>query len=162
MRRDKTLNPYEYYGLLFDDPIISIHHLISGNIICTQKYSYVHVQYSNSIWNQVVQTDNEILRLMTPLMVYLKFFNSQSIYFVKLELMVWIKELKAYLKKEIPLNISVENRLYVERLNCRLLNNMMFNIKSKHALIVLLFCKIISKFSLYNRFFVKCLLRIIG
>lgn len=115
MRRDDQLKPMDKYGLYFDDPIISMHHLTRGKIICTLRAQYVYVQYHHSIWNQVLATDDVYIRMLTPLLVYLKFFPSLTNAFLSLEAWPWIDNLKKIRSKPY-LNITISLVQYIQRL----------------------------------------------
>lgn len=124
MRRDKELNPLEKYGLLFDDPIISAHHILQGKIIATKKTSYVYVQYQNSIWNGVDEMSGDRrVRVICPLMVYLKFYPEYASMFMRMELISLIRGLKAYVQQK-PVACTALTKAYVERLGSRTLNRM--------------------------------------
>lgn len=124
MRRDPNLNPIERYGLLFDDPIISAHHMLKDKIICTRKTDYVYVQYKNSIWNGVDEMSGDRrVRVICPLMVYLKFYPEYVSMFMRIELISMIRGLKSYLQQK-PVACTALTKAYVERLGSRTLNRM--------------------------------------
>ena len=101
MRRDENLNPLETYGLLFDDPVISTHHILKGKIICTNRADYVYVQYPSSIWNQVGSVvADKLIRDLCVYLVYYKFFPQKSYGFLEMEIFTWIKNLKSILQKK--------------------------------------------------------------
>lgn len=125
MRRDVELNPMEEYGLLFDDPIISTHHILRGKIICSERADYVYVQYSKSIWNKISEGDR-IIREITPTIVYLKFFPQYKRAILDMGVRDLINSLKAYLKQS-PITCTKETVAYIERLQNRMLLQMVHN-----------------------------------
>jgi len=153
MRRDETLNPIDQYGLLFDDPIISMHHILRGKIICTNRADYIYVQYSNSIWNQVGSiVDDKLIRDLCVYLVYYKFFPQKSCGFLNLEVFTWIKNLKSISKINKPLLLSSATKSYVIRLQCKGLEKI---IKNDRLYIHVLLCValIISKYDCYRGIF---------
>lgn len=150
MRRDANLNPIERYGVLFDDPIISMHHMANGSIITSQRGQYVYVLYSNSIWNTVVGTDDEIVRKMTPLVVYAKFFPQFFNSIFRMERFVWVSCMKKYLQKQQQMNISPLTRQYVSRLKCAVLNDIISKSHSFRVRMVLWIFLTMGKFEIYN------------
>lgn len=144
MRRDNELNPFEKYGLLFDDPIISAHHMLRGKIICTRKTSYVYVQYKNSIWNGVDGiTGDRRIRVICPFLVYIRFYPNLASSFIQMEMITLIRGIKAYLRKK-PVECTEETKAYVERLQSRTLNRMangsaMVKLRLRCALYLLLY-----------------------
>lgn len=122
MRRDKELKPMEKYGLLFDDPIISAHHILRGKIICSERADYVYVQYPKSIWNDISSCDRT-LRQITPTVVYLKFFPKYKRAILDMGAMELIRSLKSYLNLK-DISCSEETLAYVKRMQCKLLLQM--------------------------------------
>ena len=122
MRRDKELKPMEKYGLLFDDPIISAHHILRGKIICSERADYVYVQYPRSIWNKISEGDR-IVREITPTIVYLKFFPLYRKAILDMGAMDLIRSFKAYLKQE-KISCTEETLDYVKRLQNKMLLRM--------------------------------------
>jgi glycosyltransferase involved in cell wall biosynthesis len=122
MRRDKELNPMEKYGLLFDDPIISAHHILRGKIICSERADYVYVQYPQSIWNEISVGDR-IIREITPTIVYLKFFPQYKRTIFDMEAMELIRSIKSYLSLQDN-SCSKETLAYVSRLQSKILLQM--------------------------------------
>ena len=126
MRRDETLDPMEKYGLLFDDPIISTHHIVRGKIICSQRAQYVYVQYGNSIWNQVGKDESDtIIRNMAVLCTYIKLFSEERYKFLEMEVYNWIVGLKKIEARDIPLQPTEQTKAYVDRLNNRCLQRVL-------------------------------------
>ena len=124
MRRDMELNPMERYGLLFDDLIISAHHILRGKIICSERAEYVYVQYNNSIWNSIHDTDDSIIRGIMPTMIYLKFYPEYGSDILNMETMSIIRPMKRYIK-QCPLTISECTRTYAERLHSPLVDSLL-------------------------------------
>ncbi len=122
MRRDETLNPMEKYGLLFDDPIISTHHILRGKIICSERADYVYVQYPKSIWNNINSCDR-ILREISPKVVYLKFFPRYKRAILDMGAMDLIRSFKLYLNEK-DITCSKDTLAYVERLQNKVLLQM--------------------------------------
>lgn len=154
MRRDLDLNPMEKYGLLFDDPIISMHHIAQGKIICSTKAQYVYVQYKSSIWNQVGSNCGDlVMRRLVVLLNYLKFFPEYSTEFVLSEVGEWVRALKDYRRMNecvcSPLTIR-----YVERLDSRFLSSLVhhWEIQTCSSKCVLLMCLFINKYHITNRY----------
>ena len=155
MRRDTNLNPLDRYGLLFDDPIISTHHIIQGKIICTQKAQYVYVQYGNSIWNQVGKTtDDMLLRILSGLIIYLRYFPNFKHLFLEVEIYNWIKTLKKLLLKHSPLQMSLLTKKYIDRLDNFGINKIIY-LNKFYIFILLCVSWIISKTDQYNGILAK-------
>ena len=150
MRRDPNLVPINKYGLLFDDPIISMHHMVRGKIITSQRAQYVYVKYNNSIWNTVSQTDDEIIRMMTPLVVYAKFFPQVFDSMFWMEHFVWISRIKVYMQKKEKLLLNPLTVEYVERLHCKVLSDMMEKPHSVRAKLTMWLFLFMSKFEVQN------------
>lgn len=125
MRRDADLKPMEKYGLLFDDPIISTHHILRGKIVCSERADYVYVQYPKSIWNKISE-GNRIVREITPTIVYLKFFPQYKRAILDMGVRDLINSLKAYLKQS-SITCTKETVAYIERLQNRMLLQMVHN-----------------------------------
>lgn len=151
MRRDEHLVPMKKYGLLFDDPIISMHHMARGKIITSQRAQYVYVAYSNSIWNEVSKTDDELIRMMTPLVVYAKFFPQHFNSLFWMDHFVWISRLKKYMQKEDKLVLTPLTYQYVSRLHNTVLNNMVERPRCWKAKWVLLLFLVMSKFNIHSK-----------
>lgn len=163
MRRDTNLNPMEKYGLLFDDNIISMHHIVQGKIICTTRAQYVYVQYSSSIWNQVCANDGDaVVRGLAVLLVYLRFFPEYTAEFIHTEVGEWIRTLKNYRKMKkcvcSPLTIR-----YVERLNSRFLNLLVCHqkIQTSASWCVLIMCLFVNKYKISSPLIIKSFARLI-
>jgi glycosyltransferase involved in cell wall biosynthesis len=122
MRRDTELNPMEEYGLLFDDPIISTHHILRGKIICSERAEYVYVQYPQSIWNNISPCDRT-LRQITPTVVYIKFFPKYKRAILDMGAMELIRGIKSYLNLK-DISCSEDSLAYVRRLQSKLLLQM--------------------------------------
>ncbi|MBR3408648.1 MAG: glycosyltransferase family 2 protein [Paludibacteraceae bacterium] len=122
MRRDAELKPMEKYGLFFDDPIISAHHILRGKIICSERADYVYVQYPRSIWNKISEGDR-IVREITPTIVYLKFFLQYKKAILDMEAMELIRSIKSYLNLQDN-SCSKETLAYVRRLQSKILLQM--------------------------------------
>ena len=150
MRRDPSLIPIVKYGVLFDDPIISMHHLLKGKIICSQKAQYMHVQYGTSIWNELVGSDRETIRLLTPLIAYMTCFPDSAHLMLQLELRAWISNLKKYLSSSQPMNIDEGTRKYVYRFNNRLLKAIVDKPHAMRAKVALYICLMVSKYKIRN------------
>lgn len=133
MRRDVELNPMEEYGLLFDDPIISTHHILRGKIICSKRTDYVYVQYPQSIWNNINEGDR-IIREITPTIVYLKFFPQYERVILDMGAQILIRSLKAYLKQRST-SSSKGTIAYIERLQNRMLLRMAKGIKGSKFMV---------------------------
>ena len=122
MRRDNELKPMEKYGLLFDDPVITMYHLSRGKIVCSQKASYVYVQYKNSIWNSLGSKDDNAIRCVTPMITELRYFAEYKADLLLAHLPSCIQALKTYVKAENTLQLSEQTKQYVARYNSRFLN----------------------------------------
>lgn len=117
MRRDFDLLPMERYGLLFDDSIISMHHILRGKIICSSRAQYVYVQYKNSIWNQVLGNCQDAdFRMMTPMLAYLKFFPAYSSILVNAEVFNWLSATKRILSAN-KVEVTTQTIRYLEYFN---------------------------------------------
>ena len=127
MKRDVTLEPYEKYGLLFDDFVITLHHLTFGKAICIDKAGYVYVQYQNSIWNTVIKSSYSYLRSMAALNILLYFFPQFRYDILYNNIIVYIQSLKALLLKNEIITIEEGNRKFISRLNSNLLNLLINN-----------------------------------
>lgn len=150
MRRDENLNPLDRYGLLFDDPIISTHHILQGKIICTNRADYMYVQYPNSIWNQVKDDGSDkLIRNLTVYLVYISYFPNQARSFLKLEIYNWIRILKILLQKNESLHISDYTKKYVIRLNSKGIDKIIKN-NRLYIRVLLYISLIINKFGLYG------------
>ena len=123
----------EEYGLLFDDPIISTHHILRGKIICSKRTDYVYVQYPRSIWNKISESDR-IIREITPTIVYLKFFPQYEGAILDMETQVLIRNLKAYLRQK-PILCTKETIAYIVRLQSRMLLRMAKNINCSKCMV---------------------------
>lgn len=155
MRRDPGLNPMKKYGLLFDDPVISMHHMAKGKIITSKKAQYVYVAYSNSIWKTVSKTDDEIIRMLTPLVVYAKFFPQYFKSLFWMDHFVWISRLKKYMQKDGKLQLTQLTYQYVSRLQCSVLNDMVARPRCLKARLVLSLFLFMSKFDVRNNLATK-------
>ena len=122
MRRDAELKPMEKYGLFFDDPIISAHHILRGKIICSERADYVYVQYPKSIWNKISEGDR-IVREITPTIVYLKFFLQYKKAILDMGVRDLIISLKAYFMQS-AITYTPETVAYAERLQNSTLQRM--------------------------------------
>ena len=150
MRRDDNLNPLDRYGLLFDDPIISTHHILQGKIICTNRADYIYVQYPSSIWNQVGSVvADKLIRDLCVYLVYYKFFPQKSYGFLEMEIFTWIKNLKSILKMNEQLLLSGPTKAYVSRLNFKGIDRIIQNDRL-YIRILLNMALIISKCSRYD------------
>lgn len=163
MRRDPDLNPMEKYGLLFDDNIISMHHIVQGKIICSSKTQYVYVQYKSSIWNQVGSNNGDsVVRRLAVLPNYLDFFPEYDTDFIHTEINVWIQTLKDYVRMSncvcSPLTIK-----YIERFKSRFLNAIVHNCSIKKTLckIVLVACLFVNKYQISNSLVLWCFKKMI-
>ena len=106
MRRDVELNSMEEYGLLFDDPIISTHHILRGKIICSKRTDYVYVQYPPQYEGAILDMETQVL----------------------------IRNLKAYLRQK-PILCTKETIAYIERLQSRMLLRMAKNINCSKCMV---------------------------
>ena len=150
MRRDVMLDPMTKYGLFFDDPIISTHHLVRGKIICSQRAQYVYVQYNNSIWHQVgSESQDMMVRPMTVLIAYLKFFPSLQKMVLEMEVFGWITSLKKMLQMKEPVTISNLTRAYVDRFQNRSLHRIIRG-NRLYMKVLLKIALAISKFDRYD------------
>ena len=122
MRRDNELKPLEKYGLLFDDPVITMHHLSRGNIVCSQKANYVYVQYKNSIWNSLGSKDDNAIRCVTPMITEVRFFAEYKTDLLLAHMPSCIQALGMYVKAEKALQLSEKTKEYITRYNSRFLN----------------------------------------
>lgn len=161
MRRDPDLNPMEKYGLLFDDPIISMHHIAQGKIICSAKAQYVYVQYKSSIWNQVGSNSGDsLLRGLTSLYVYVYFFHDYVRDLVWMCLPRWIFCLKELTGKGVY-EFSELTKQYVKRINSSFLDAVLSHNSFRRTWLkfVLVECLFISKYKISNstilRLFIK-------
>lgn len=126
MRRDECLTPTEKYGLLFDDPIITTHHVGRGKIICSQRAQYVYVQYRNSIWNQVGHDESDnILRNIVGLIISIRFFPKYKKLFLEADVHNWIVNLKRILAQEGSLQPTKHTNAYLNRLHNRCLERIL-------------------------------------
>ena len=159
MRRDMTLDPYEKYGLLFDDFVITLHHLTFGKAICIDKAGYVYVQYQNSIWNTVIKSSYSYLRSMAALNILLYFFPQFRYDILYNNIIVYIQSLKALLLKNEIITIEEGNKKFISRLNSKLLNLLINNtLLKKQNLIIRLYLFIFVFASKINlRLFTKFL-----
>ena len=124
MRRDRELIPMEKYGLLFDDPVITMHH-IKGKIICTQEASYVYVQYPNSIWNQVtISRGDALMRELCPIIIELRCFPENTNVILQARLSNLVVIFRNYLQEIRDIEISQSTMQYINRLNSTLLTGM--------------------------------------
>lgn len=57
-RRYNHEDPTELFGGYYDDTLITDYHIQFGDIVCLNDAGYVYVQYKNSIWNEVVSTND--------------------------------------------------------------------------------------------------------
>lgn len=160
MRRDASLNTMQKYGLLFDDPVISMHHILQGNIVCTTKTQYVYVVYKNSIWNSV-SNDDSVVRLLTPLIVYNLFFPNYMNQFILLENWTWVRELKKYVSFTHKMNVSDSTLAYVKRLNNNFLTKLIAKQNALACHTVLYISLFISKTGFLPLFLSKILSRLI-
>lgn len=150
MRRDETLNPLDRYGLLFDDPIISTHHILQGKIICTNRADYMYVQYPNSIWNQVKDDESDkLIRNLTVYLVYVLYFPNKAKSFLKLEIYNWIRILKILLQKNESLHLSDYTKKYVIRLHSKGVDEIIKNNRA-YIYILLYISLVINRFGLYG------------
>lgn len=122
MRRDEELNPMEKYGLLFDDPIITMHHLSKGKIICSQRACYVYVQYNKSIWNSLGSVCDRTIRCVTPVIAEVRYFPIFKANLLLAHISSCIQAMDFFLKSGTPLDLSDNTEQYVTRFNCRFLN----------------------------------------
>ena len=122
MRRDKELKPLEKYGLLFDDPVITMHHLSVGKIVCSQKACYVYVQYKNSIWNSLGCKDDNVIRCVTPMITEVRYFAEYKTDLLLAHMPSCIQALNTYVKAGNTLQLSEQTKLYVARCDSRFLN----------------------------------------
>lgn len=150
MRRDEGLNPMERYGLLFDDPIITAHHIIDRKIICTNRADYVYVQYPNSIWNKVGNDAyDKLVRVLTVYLVYVRFFSKYKRNFLELEIYTWIRTLKSIFALNQPLILSDNTKAYVDRLQSKGLSRIISN-NRLYIFILLKLSLLISKSKRYK------------
>ena len=150
MRRDDNLNPFERYDLLFDDPIISTHHILRGKIICTNRADYIYVQYPNSIWNQVKDDDSDkLIRNLTVYIVYIRYFIKKQHCFLEMEICNWIRILKILLARNKQLMLSNLTYLYVSRLRSKGLKRIIQNDRS-YIKFLLYLSLLISRFGCYR------------
>jgi glycosyltransferase involved in cell wall biosynthesis len=161
MRRDASLNPMQKYGLLFDDPVISMHHILQGSIVCTTKTQYVYVVYKNSIWNSV-KNDDSVVRLLTPLIVYNLFFPNYMNQFILLENWTWVRELKKCVSYTRKMNVSDSTLAYVKRLNNQFITKLIAKQNVLACRIVLYISLFIGKTGFSPLFLRKILSRLIS
>jgi len=154
MRRDPDLNPMEKYGLLFDDAIISIHHITKGKIICSARAQYVYVQYQNSIWNQVSNSGDSLVRKLSGLINYLKFFKEISCDMITMSMPLWVACLKEKLRTTSSTEISMSAKKYITRSNNNFLKLFTTNeVCNKYIIKFVLYeCLFINKFKIKNQF----------
>lgn len=129
MRRDKSLDPYKRYGLLYDDFVITTHHLTLGNAICLNVAGYVYVQYRHSIWNTVVNSSYLSVRSMAAMNILLSFFPQFRYEILYSNIIIYIDCLKHILQNREIIQIEEGNRRYIIRLDSNFLNNII-NCKS--------------------------------
>lgn len=60
-RRYVHEDPTELLGGYYDDTLITDYHVQFGDIVCLNDAGYVYVQYKDSIWNEVVATNDSIV-----------------------------------------------------------------------------------------------------
>lgn len=163
MRRDPDLNPMEKYGLLFDDPIISMHHIAQGKIICSTKAQYVYVQYKSSIWNQVtLYTDDAIMRNMSVLLTYNLFFPNKINWIAYSCLPEWVRGLKFLMNKK-NLEISNLTKSYLRRYDCGLVNDILDGkLTYLRVRICLDYVRFLSKFCIKKMIYYRIMFRIIN
>ena len=155
MRRDENLNPLETYGLLFDDPVISTHHILQGKMICTNRADYMYVQYPNSIWNQVKDDGSDkLIRNLTVYLVYISYFPNQVRSFLKLEIYNWIRILKILRQKNESLHLSDYTKKYVIRLHSKGIDKIIKNNRA-YIYVLLYMSLMINKFGLYGGMLAK-------
>lgn len=149
MRRDKELNPQEKYGLLFDDPVISAHHLVKGKIISTQKAQYVYVQYHNSIWNQVGKEEDDVrVRSLSVMITHFHFFPEHKFSFLEMEHYTWITGMRDILKKR-TLSLSDSTKAYINRMHSYSLNKIVHGDRL-YMYVLLQLIRLISKQKNFN------------
>ena len=124
MRRDNELKPMEKYGLLFDDPVITMHHISRGKIVCSQKVSYVYVQYKNSIWNSLGSKDDNAIRCVTPMITEVRYFVEYKTDLLLAHMPSCIQALSMYVKAEKALRLSEKTKEYITRYDSRFLNKL--------------------------------------
>lgn len=60
-RRYVHEDPTELFGGYYDDTLITDYHVQFGDIVCLNDAGYVYVQYKDSIWNEVVATNDSVV-----------------------------------------------------------------------------------------------------
>ncbi len=60
-RRYVHVDPTELLGGYYDDTLITDYHVQFGDIVCLNDAGYVYVQYKDSIWNEVVATNDSVV-----------------------------------------------------------------------------------------------------
>ena len=162
MRRDAELNPMEKYGLLFDDPIITAHHLCRGKIICSQRAQYVYVQYSNSIWNQVGKDSNDnIVRNLAGLIISIQLFPKYKNLFLEADIHNWIVNLKRIVAQKGSPHPTEQTMAYINRLNNRCLERILKE-ERLYIRLLLYFALAINKTSKFDGVLAAIFLKAIG
>lgn len=67
IRRNKNVDPTKIYGKLYDDSVITLHHLQYGNVIFIDRNDYVWVQYQNSISNSISGFEEKLVYALLPI-----------------------------------------------------------------------------------------------
>lgn len=124
MKRDVTLDPFKQYGLLFDDFVITMHHISQGEIVCLNKASYVYVQYIDSIWKTVVKSSYLAIRSMAAINILLYYFPQFRYDILYSNIIIYINSLKKILQQDKLIKIEEGNRRYIMRLGSSFLNNL--------------------------------------
>lgn len=150
MKRDINIDPIKQYGLLFDDFVITMHHISQGDIVCLDKASYVYVQYKNSIWKTVINSSFLSVRSIAALNILILYFPNYSREILLHNLYSYIHYLKKILSNNVLITVDRGNRKYIERLNSKFLLKLINfkNIRIQNFVVrtYLLFFLLVSKF----------------
>ena len=158
LRRDVNLEPIKQYGLLFDDFVITMHHISLGDIVCLNQASYVYVQYKNSIWKTVMNSSFLSVRSMAAINIIINYFPKYSSEVLLHNIYQYIHYLKKILSNNVFITVDSGNRKYIERLQSKFLlrlinfkNIRMQNFIVKIYLLMFLFVsKFKTKFGIYS------------
>ena len=60
-RRYSHEDPTDLFGGYYDDALITDYHAQFGDIVCLDEAGYVYVQHDTSIWNEVIERDEQVV-----------------------------------------------------------------------------------------------------
>lgn len=102
IRRNNQVDPTLIYGKLYDDSVITLHHLQYGNVIFVDRADYVWVQYKGSISNSVRGIEQQVESSLLPLFHALEIPKFEGLFLSKINI-----ELYRLLKRSIFRNIKM-------------------------------------------------------